>query len=251
MKATMYYKMALVAVFLVNSCFLSSSSLLAYTGTITDYFTAPSLNKHLWEGFFLGTGPTIAQTSGQLQINIPANSQPGPPYNNWAAGVKSKFILIGDFDVQVDFSLINWPANDAVHVSIVAFLVPPSAATVGSVDRIGADGSSIPSEEYATNLMGNVSIKASGDLSGTLRMVKIGNLLATFYLDHASNTWVSLGTLANPAFLKNTTIYLFAVGDPGTFGQKAALVAFDNFRVQYTQVFWNMPPILDLLLLSD
>jgi hypothetical protein len=47
MKAKMSYKMALAAVFLVTGCFLSASSLLAYTVTITDNFNGPSLNTGL------------------------------------------------------------------------------------------------------------------------------------------------------------------------------------------------------------
>jgi hypothetical protein len=242
MKTKMHYKMSLVGVFLLASCLLSAPALRAYTGTLTDDFNGPSLNTGLWTVNSAG-GPSVAQTSDQLQVNMSFSTY---PMSGFVGGVKSNFILVGDFDMQVDFSLLIWPYKDGIHVQLAAYLDP----VIADVERLGAAASN--AETFVTNLLGHVSIVHPGvpypgdtALSGTMRLVRTGNQVTGFYMDPAtSGQWVTIGTYTDPDLAIDMPIYLSAFGGPGAinFGGVDALVAFDNFQVQYTGVE-NLVPI--------
>jgi hypothetical protein len=240
MKTKMHYKMSLVGVLLLASCLLSAPALLAYTGTLTDDFDGPSLNTDLWSDISWG-GPSISQTAGQLQISFPSNPTSQPPFNNFQGGIQSKFILVGDFDMQVNFSLITWPKNDGINLGF-GNMTESGGAPRGMVvvDRAGARPG-LP-ESYFVDFFGVLStIVPTGDLSGALRLVRTGDIMEAFYLDSLNN-WVSLGAKSNLIFGNDTTIGLGPHSAPGSFGGQAALMAFDNFQVQYTGVE-NLVPI--------
>ncbi|MCK9374901.1 MAG: hypothetical protein M0P73_02000 [Syntrophobacterales bacterium] len=238
MKSRMHYKMALVVLFILAICLLSAPALLAYTGTITDDFNGPSLNTALWT---VGTsgGASVAQTSGQLQVNIPSSAPPVA----FGGGVTSNFILVGDFDMRVDFSLLTWPANNGIRTSIGGASPVP---VYEEVSRVGAGGGQ-STEQYVTNFFTIIGAKYTSDLSGTLRLLRTGNLLTGFYLDSSDN-WVTIAGLVNNSFLADIPIFIAAHSAPPFWGGQAALVAFDNFQVQYTGVE-NLVPIPSTYLL--
>jgi hypothetical protein len=218
------HRKTLAATVFLASCFLWTTCALAYTGTITDNFNATNLNSGLWADISTG-GPSIAQTAGQLQVTIPGSSS-----GAWSGGVQSKFTLIGDFDMQADFSLLTWPDNNGIRVGIQA---------TGAVERVGARAGFY--EEYLADfgspLLGRV---LTGDLSGTLRMTRTGNTLEGFYL--AGGSWHSLGSREVSGFGADTKINLNTWSSDPFFGYHDATVAFDNFQVQYTGV-QNLVPI--------
>jgi hypothetical protein len=217
------HRKTLAATVFLASCLLWATCALAYTGTITDDFNASTLNSGLWEVTSIG-GPSIAQTSGQLQVTIPGSST-----SPLGAGVQSRFTLIGDYDMQADFSLLTWPANNGIRVGIIA---------IGAVERVGAGAGY--GEEYLAHFSNVLGRTVTVDLSGTLRMTRTGNTLEGFYL--AGGLWQSLGSEANAGFGANTKIALNAwTGDP-FFGHQDATIAWDNFQVQYTGVE-NLVPI--------
>jgi hypothetical protein len=240
MKTKMHYKMSLVGVFLLAGCLLSAPALLAYTGTLTDDFNGPSLNTGLWSDISWG-GPSISQTAGQLQISFPSNPTSQPPFNNFQGAIQSKFILVGDFDMQVNFSLITWPTNDGINLGF-GNMTESGGAPRGmvAVERVGARSGF--QESYLVDFFGTLSsIVPTGDSLGGLRLVRTGDTMEGFYLN-SSNQWVSLGARSNPSFGFDTTIGLGPSSGPGSFGGQAALMAYDNFQVQYTGIE-NLVPI--------
>jgi hypothetical protein len=228
-----HIKMGIIFGLLLTSCLLSVSSLLART--ITDNFSGASLNTGLWVDISQG-GPSISQTSGQLQVTIPGTST-----GDWNGNIQSKFILIGDFDVQADFSLLNWPADNGIRVGIRA---------TGAVERVGAGAGF--GEEYLTDFGGNLLGRVGTvDTSGALRMTRTGNILEGFYRAEDGVSWTSLGSWSDPTFGANTKILLGTWSGPPFFGGKDAIVAFKNFQVTCDQIRFNSAPgITSLLLLN-
>ena len=43
-------------------------------GTIQDNFNDNFLNQFLWEAEIMGTGPTVRETNGRMEITFPADS---------------------------------------------------------------------------------------------------------------------------------------------------------------------------------
>lgn len=219
------HRKTLAATVFLASSLLWATFALAYAGTITDNFDASTLNSGLWEVTSTG-GPSIAQTAGQLQVTIPGVSS-----SPLSGGVQSKFTLIGDYDMQAEFSLLTWPANNGIRVGIQAI--------GGAVERVGAG--SVYGEEYlanfGTSLLGRIG---TGDLSGALRMTRTDNILKGFYL--AGGNWQLLGSLEDAGFGADTKIQLDAWTSNPYFGYHNAAIAWDNFQVQYTGVE-NLVPI--------
>jgi hypothetical protein len=154
--------------------------------------------------------------------------------------------------MRADFSLLTWPANDGINVSI-GNMTESMGAPRGMVAVARAGARPGLQESYLVDFFGILStIVPSGDPLGTLRLVRIGNTMMGFYLDSLNN-WVLLGARSDARFGNDTTIGLGASSALGSFGGKPALVAYDNFQVQYTKVYWrrNMAPILGLLLLDN
>ena len=188
----------------------------AYTGTISDTFDGTTINSSLWT-VFTENGPSVSQND-QLLVTIPGTSS-----GNWAGGVKSTYQLIGDFDIQVDFELLTWPASNGIRVGI--------RSIGGAVERIGAGGGF--GELYLTDFSSQITSVPTSDLSGALRFVRSGNTLTGYYY---SSSWQMLGSRTDASYGSDTYLELAAWSDQNFFGAKDALVAFDNFQVQYTGI---------------
>lgn len=81
-----------------------------FTGTWVDPF---------WSVGGTGTGPSIAQANGQLEVTLPVDTSFGPDgYANAFAFMTCR--LTGDFDMQVDYRLLSGPLVPRVHVGFDA-----------------------------------------------------------------------------------------------------------------------------------
>src|SRR5260221_878517 len=76
----------------------------------TDTFSGPTVDTSFWY-VLQDPGSSIGVSSGELVASISGSAVPGPPYNQVATGIGSPCHTLGDFDYQVDYRLITWPAN--------------------------------------------------------------------------------------------------------------------------------------------
>jgi hypothetical protein len=84
----------------------------AYGGTITENFTDNQYNTDLWGLWNASEGTTAEVANNRLEVTVA-----GPGY----AGIAGYgFTLVGDFDFQVDFTLINWPPDNGTQVYVTA-----------------------------------------------------------------------------------------------------------------------------------
>lgn len=143
--------------------------------------------------------------------------------------IVSKFLLQGDFDIQIDFDLVsvansnNW--NQRLQV----------LATDGSVlDIARRYGSGDYYFDTYRNQYGSYSTGATGTVhtSGKLRLVRVGSTCATYYWNGASWTAMSTG-------ISWTTedIYVNVYSQIDTTSQSQT-VDFDNFTVNAGTIAW-------------
>ncbi len=219
MKAKRYYKMALVAVFLLTSCVFSATTLMA--GTITDSFDDNSMNTKLWQVDKNGL-PTVKEVNQEVEVSIPANIQG----ESWA-GYTSRFALRGDFDMQVDYRALSWPSNSGASIEL---WFGPDVAFSNRVDYINSG------EVYEASFTENAPYfsVATADTSGKLRITRTGNTVTSYYW--SSGAWVTIGYFTNPALAKDGTLGFSAGGWPPNFGGQSVQVAFDNFQLHYAQL---------------
>ena len=117
-------KIGLAGVLVLASCFLVAAPSQAIN--IYDNFNDNSLDTNIWpEVFIEGVGPSLSETNQRLEITIPSTATPDSnglgamtapaPFSNDMAQQPL------DFDVQVDFNLLTWPAGNGIGVGMQLF----------------------------------------------------------------------------------------------------------------------------------
>jgi WD40 repeat protein len=187
---------------------------------IVDNFDANVRNVDLWSIIHDSTGGFVQWTNQRLEMTIAAD---GVPDQNSSLGVHvgANCLLNGDFDVQVDYQLLTWPAGDGVNVGIQAFF------TNGEVDR----STNQFGEFYDTFLDPTFNSVPTTDQSGSLRLVRSGGTMTSYY--KSGGAWIQLASA--PAQQTSAIVALFFKSFGG-FGHQTAKVAFDNFRLDATNV---------------
>ena len=75
-----------------------------------------------WQPIQNGTGATSSEANGKLLTTIVATSTQGGQYDligaNWGT---TNCGMVGDFDAQVDYQLLEWPAANGVQAAFSAF----------------------------------------------------------------------------------------------------------------------------------
>ena len=190
---------------------------------LTDDFEANTRNVDLWSIIHDGTGGFVNWANGRMELSIAANAAAVPGQPTIGAHVGANCLLMGDFDVQVDYELLTWPAGNNVNAGIQAFF------TNGAIDRATQSWG----ETYNTFLNPVFNSVTTSDQAGSLRLVRSGATMTSYYKSDGS--WIQLGT--GPA-QQTTAIVALSFKNYGNFefGQQATTVAFDNFRLDATNV---------------
>jgi dipeptidyl aminopeptidase/acylaminoacyl peptidase len=198
---------------------------LALPFPIMDDFNNNTRNVDLWSIIHDGTGGFVQWANGRLEFTIAADGAPAPDTgsgSNIGAHVGANCLLNGDFDAQVDYQLLTWPAGDSVNVGITAFF------TNGVIDRTtNAFG-----DFYNSSLDPVFQSVPTEDQSGSLRLVRSGATITSYYRSPGGD-WVQL---ASAPAQQTTAIVALSFKSYSDFGHQTAKVAFDNFRLDATNV---------------
>ena len=200
----------------------SPSKAFAQPPLIDDDFNDNFLNPSLWS--VLGPPPgfvvNVSETNQRLEITVVSAGFGG-------GGIISNCFLAGDFDVQVDYTLINWPATNLHSVRLGAFDLG-----VGPGGGVGLNRSSFPnsilgtSEFYLLATLDSTPQIATTVTSGTLALVRTGATLSGFVRDGTNFVLVGLGAVSTIETRINLDL---GGGDASAPGGIQA--AFDNFKV--------------------
>jgi DNA-binding SARP family transcriptional activator len=187
---------------------------------ITDEFEDSVLNTTIWHQIATGTGIDIAERNGRLEIDFAADGVPGGEYNILGAHYGTQCRFPEDFDVRVDYQLLDWPPANGVFVQLNAwFTNRPQLAIVRQSQTSG--------EEYATFWGGHVSNRRTADTSGSLRIKRVGSRFTTYH--KSGRTWLPLDSVLSEGA---PMISIQAMSMPDWFGHKAVRVALDNFSMR-------------------
>jgi hypothetical protein len=80
---------------------------------VSDNFNDNTTWSQLWAASSLN-GPTVAETNQRLEITFPADCS-GSEFNGMYSCLSK---LTGDFDVQVDYQLLDWPYGHGVRLGL-------------------------------------------------------------------------------------------------------------------------------------
>jgi hypothetical protein len=164
-------------------------------------------------------GASVDETNGRLEISIAGSAEPGGQFNQIDGHYGSNCSLPGDFDMQVDYSLLEWPPGDGVFASLSAFFI--GAFVSRHSDPFAGDRYTAFSDPAFTGV-------TTTDLAGSFRLVRSGGVLNAYYRS-VGGDWVQL--LSAPASPGDAVIGLGLQAIAGQWAHQTARVAYDNFRL--------------------
>ena len=202
-----------------------------------DNFNDNAINNLMWTVGTDGVGPKIEETNSGLEIFLPATSTIGSN-KSFSAGYFSKFHLVGDFDIEVEYQILKWPRNNGVSVGLV---VLPG----GTVERARWGGPE-QGENYITNyfqtapgeifdIAGETRTK---DLWGKLRLTRIGDEMTGYFF--RSGEWVAVRRGKVDTAPVEVSLVVWS-GDKNYISNSSSndiQVTFDNFIVNQGDVIW-------------
>jgi TolB protein len=201
------------------------------TAQVTKTFTAPFVDDFsstplddFWNVFPVGTGPTIQQANGRLEITMPGSTILDPVSGFANPSVFSQCNLRGDFDMQVDYNLVQWPSPDQVNPLF-------NEGNFVNGNYVSSNGMFLSKFGLSSNFDDGqpAAFVPNVPPQGTLRLKRVGPTLTASY--NVDGTWQTLqvrsGSLV--ADESDAALSVFSNALPGSHGD--VLVAYDNFRV--------------------
>jgi len=244
----------LIAVFLLTTIIMGQGDIPIFT--FIDDFNDNDMDfvyiKHpyqyfLWEDLQIaglwqvGSSPylSIKEENQQLEITFRSDSIG----RVFGAAYKTRFWLIGDFDVQVDYKLIKWPSSNGVRVALSAI----SEQIERHVERVSfgpIDRESWPPtqarEVYLTHFQEGVrGFIPTNHTEGTLRLERKGEQLIGYFWDTDINDWreISRGFIESGKVRIQIAAWSHKWEGENFFIGQEVKVAFDNFRIDGQIVF--------------
>jgi dipeptidyl aminopeptidase/acylaminoacyl peptidase len=183
-------------------------------------FDSNTINPRFWNVFSPGASSTSAALANQrLEMSMGADAVSAGAFGVQAA---SRCLLQGDFDLQVDYSLLDWPTASGVTVAL-------AAEPDNTVARSGATLTSGESERYFAYFpgFGDGAQVPTSDLQGSLRLVRSGMSSTGYVL--TGGGWIPILTRTTNSAEELITLTLYS--DDVSSGHQNVKVAFDNFRL--------------------
>ncbi|MCX5888404.1 MAG: hypothetical protein NTY36_03010 [Deltaproteobacteria bacterium] len=254
MKINDLTKPVVVAFLMICLCLLSAA--VCQGGTLSDNFDGNAINTRLWKAFQDSQNQRVFQEQGELRIQIDGTSVG----KKFSAGLNSKFLLKGNFQISVDFRMITWPAGNGTAMGLQSTSTSPlgfflQRLSLGTNDPLAAMGTDGYMADFLEN-HGSLDVfrPFSPVDHGSLKIKRIGQQL-TAYLG-LSGSWIEIsGYTYRATFPEWMAITLQAnngwFDHWAYFGGKDVDIAFDNFLVTYDQIkYISDQPRVPMLLLD-
>jgi hypothetical protein len=158
-------------------------------------------------------------------------------------GLVSKFALRGDFDVQVDFQIDFVPGNLDMDQSLGFGAVEKQASGIASrmtsivLLKKGQDKSGINSGYLEWGKYHSGYWHQINNFTGSVRVVRIGDQLSTFYQKQGQSLWTKMCTL--PSTQNDTSIGIalqnFAQERNSITATRSTSAWIDNFTINAAQ----------------
>ena len=217
---------------LVKTVTLASTLFLPALPAISSAAIYDDFNLKGWYPASKGTGVSWGPANDRLEFNFSADAKNDPALKIFGASYVSSCHFTGDFDVQVQYMLIDYPANNGVRVSLglgYSFLADSGLPGNIGVAAFGARDDVAGGKGYFTDTESGISIKATTDTTGYLKLTRQGSVLTGYYYDAATQEWVMVGS--SPTSMREASFYIGAWSHDAYFGDKPVKIAFDNVSI--------------------
>jgi Tol biopolymer transport system component len=188
---------------------------------LTEDFSGASRDASLWHEI-ADPGGSIGIQDGRLIASISQDAVPGGQYNQVDEHWGSQCSLAGDYDYQVDWSLLNWPAHSGTYAALQAFFAGQG------ISRQSTPYDPPYDEQITSWTSYSFAAVHSDATSGSFRLVRSGGAQYAYARTAGSDWQLILATAADPG----ADVYGMGLWAPGDqWAHKDVSVAFDNFRL--------------------
>jgi hypothetical protein len=179
------------------------------------------LDSSLWHTIS-DPGGSVGPVDGRLVASISGSAVPGGQFNQVDEHVGSQCSLNGDFDYQVDYSLLVWPDFGGFYTQLAAFFAN------GGVARSSTQFSPPYNQQYWANTNDSAGSFTTTDTSGTFRLVRVNGIMSAYVKSPTNPDWRLITSGSAPG----SNVYgmgLWASADQ--WAHVDGSVAYDNFRL--------------------
>ncbi|MDH4053456.1 MAG: hypothetical protein OEU93_17960, partial [Rubrivivax sp.] len=175
-------------------------------------------NSKRWVETFIGTGITTFTKSSKMNMVVAANAA-GDPF---VGRLDSLCLLRGDFDLSVEYNFPAFQQGSGVRTGLVVPGAGHIERTSGSSHDVGLGG------EIYYGAIGGTSLEAvpTGDITGKLRLARVGSAMSAYYSGGKSTAWKLLGT--GKVALDDLPFQLQVWSHDPFFDDRKVTVQFDN-----------------------
>lgn len=216
------------AAFCLTACWILLLGSEASAQVFREDFNDNHIDPELWTVQMYGSGPELAETNQELEIFFPSASSGG----DFGFILRSTWLLRGDFDVQVDFRLLTWPYRNGIRMAMGIYenglYHYPGAERVSFGQNDYYEGWEVYLTDFADGVHG---ITQTNHTTGTLRLVRTGDLQTAFY--SSAGQWVSIHTGPAPTGDVPFKVSAFSAYQ---FTHQNVLAAWDDFVVNRGEI---------------
>lgn len=207
----------------------------AHAGFVDD-FNDNITNPNFWGiGTSNASGVTVAEKNQRVEISFAADAHSlydpmtGLGTTVFGAGCWGLWQVSGDFDLRVDYHLLDWPSGNGVRVGLGAAKPGQMASFAERVSfAAGFDFPGFPREVYLADWRGGVAgIRQTNDQSGSLRLARVADVFTAYY--RGATDWVPISSRTSGP-TGDLIFGMNAWSHDGYFADQEVKVAFDNFR---------------------
>ena len=180
-----------------------------------------ALDTSLWHTIS-DPGGAIRPTGGRLVASISGTAVPGGQFDQVDEHIGSQCNLNGDFDYQVDYTLLVWPDFGGFYAQLAAFFAN------GGVSRSSSSFSPPYNQQYGANTNDSAGSFTTTDTSGTFRLVRTNGIMSAYVKSATNPDWRLITTGSAPG----SNVLGMGLWAPGNqFAHEDGSVAYDNFRL--------------------
>lgn len=184
-------------------------------------FDNGTLDSSLWHTI-QDPGGSVVESNGQLVTSITTAAVPGGQFDQVDEHAGWNCQLNGDYDYQVDYSLLQWPQFGGFFAGLHAFFGD------AAVWRSSSEFNPPFNQQYQADMNDGAGSFSSTDTSGTFRLVRVNGVVSAYVKSPSIPDWRLVASGSAP----NATTLGMGLSEPGnSFTGQAAAVAYDDFRL--------------------
>ena len=203
---------------------------------LCDDFNDGAIDPFIWSVVESGSGASIAEVNGRLEIELAPDATNGPA-GEFRAQYVSNCDLRGDFDVEVEYKLLHWPPNNGARLNLRNAIPDFGQNDAAAIVRVSfgppSDFPGAPNESYLLATSGpTFAIAGTTDMQGRLRVTRTGAGYSGFYF--VGSDWVEVST--GSFITDDVHLSLSLHSNDGLFAGQPVRIAFDNVVVRHGEL---------------